>query len=211
MNIQVMKPDRVDNELLRDAGLELMRVIGNPLTKSPSRGRAMLYEMPNGQTVRIRTCNDHILVVVADAPTIDARLNIQGTDWLLIVMPEIERAVGKVIAYLVPAEVAEEAVRESHQAWLSSNPNTRGHNTTWNLRFGHFPSGMTGRKGKQGYHEKWSRYRLEGDVSTEDVAGAHSRRAGEPGNILTEVEDARQRIARAASVPVEAVKVSIDF
>lgn len=206
-----MKLDRVDNEVLRDAGLELMRKNGNPLTKRPSPGRAMLYEMPNGQSVRVRTCNDHILVVVADKPTIDASLNIQGTDWLLIVMPEIERAEGKVIAYLVPTEEAEEAVRKSHGEWLSSNPNTQGRNTTWNLRFSRSPSAMTGRQGKQGYHENWAKYRLEGDVTTEDVAGAHFGRTGEPGSILTEVENARRRIARAASVDVDAVKISIDF
>ena len=97
--------------------------------------------------------HDHILVVVADKPTIDASLNIQGTDWLLIVMPEIERAEGKVIAYLVPTEEAEAAVRKSHEEWLSSNPNTKGRNTTWNLRFSRSPSAMTGRQGKQGYHE----------------------------------------------------------
>jgi len=206
-----VKPDRVDNEVLRDAGLELMRANGNSLTKRPSPGRAMLYEMPNGQSVRVRTCNDHILVVVADKPTTDAHLNIQGTDWLLIVMPEIERAEGKVVAYLIPTEEAEAAVRKSHEEWLSSNPNTKGRNTTWNLRFGHFPSGMPSRNGKQGYHKKWARYRLQGDVSTEDIAAAHIGHAGESGSLLAEVEVARRRIARAASVPVEAVKVSIDL
>ena len=197
--------------MLRDAGLELMRANGNPLTKRPSPGRAMLYEMPNGQSVRVRTCNDHVLVVVADNPTIDARLNIEGTDLLLIVMPEIERAEGKVVAYLVPTEEAEEAVRKSHEEWLSSNPNTKGRNTTWNLWFGHSPSGMTARKGKQGYAEKWARYRLEGDVSTVDIASAYIRRAGDPESIPTEVENARRRIARAASVPVDAVKITIEF
>ena len=126
-------------------------------------------------------------------------------------MPEIERAVGRVVAYLVPTEEADEAVCKSHKEWLSSNPNAKGHNTTWNLRVGHSPSGMTGRKGKHGYAQKWARYCLEGNVSTEDIAGAHFRRAGAPGNILTEVEDARQRIARPASVPVEAVKIYIGF
>lgn len=207
----MVKPDRVDNEVLRDAGLELMSANGNPLTKRPSPGRAMLYEMPNGQSVRVRTCNDHVLVVVADNPTIDARLNIQGTDWLLIVMPEIERAEGKVVAYLVPTEQAEQAVRKSHGEWLSTNPSTKGHNTTWNLWFGHSHSGMTGRKGKQGYAEKWDKYRLKGDVSTKDIADAHVSPAGHPGDTLTEVESARRRIALAASVPVDAVKISIEF
>ena len=207
----MVKLDRVDNELLRDAGLELMRLNGKPLTKRPSPGRAMLYAMPDGQSVRVRTCNDHILVVVADRPTIDARLNIQGTDWLLIVMPEIERAEGKVIAYLVPTGEAEKAVRESHGAWLASNPNTKGQNTTWNLWFSQSRSGMTGRKQKRGYAEEWARFRLEGDISTKEFAGANGGRVSETGSIQTEVEDARRRIAHAASVSADAVKISIDF
>ena len=70
--------------------------------------------------------NDHILIVVADKPAVGARLNIEGTDWLLIVMPEAERKAGNVVAYLVPTNEAVEAVRKGHLAWLSSNPNTKG-------------------------------------------------------------------------------------
>ena len=209
------KPDRIDNEVLRDAGLALMRANGTPLTKLPSRGRAMLYAMPNGESVRVRTCNDHILVVVADKPTTDdARLNIEGTDWLLIVMPEVERAAGKVVAYLVPTKEADEAVRDRHRAWLSSNPDTKGENTTWNLWFRPSYSGTAGRKGKHGYAEKWAKYRLAGDISTEDLSRTPADQAGDGGNrgnIRAEVEAARQRIAHAASVPPDAVKISIDF
>ena len=209
------KSDRIDNEVLRDAGLALMQTNGKPLTKLPSSGRSMLYAMPNGESVRVRTSNDHILVVVADKPTTDdAHLNIQGTDWLLIVMPEVERAAGQVIAYLVPTKEVDEAVRKSHQAWLSSNPDTKGENTTWNIWFDHSYSGMASRKGKHEYAEKWAKYRLAGDMSTEDLISTRVDRAGEGrsrGNIRAEVEAARQRIAHAASVPPDAVKISIDF
>ena len=188
-----------------------MRENGKPLTKLPSPGGSMLHSMPNGESVRVRTTNDHLLVVVADRPTPDAKLNIQGTDRLLMVMPEVERTEGPVIAYLVPGRVAEEAVRSSHRAWLSSNPNTKGNNTTWNIWFDRSSSGMAGREEKQGYAERWAEYRVEGEVSTEDITGAPAARDREPGNIQAEVEAARQRIARAASVPPEAVKISIDF
>ena len=202
------KPDRIDNEVLRDAGLALMRENGKPLTKLPGPGRSMRYAMPNGEEVRVRTSNDHILIVVADRPSADASLNIEGTDWLLIVMPEVERKAGNVIAYLVPTEEAVEAVRESHQAWLSSNPNTKGKNTTWNLWFD-APSGMASRDEKQGYADKWTKYRLEGQVSTEEIMSAQGGQVSEPESIKAEVEAARSRIARAAAVPPEAVEISI--
>ena len=205
------KLDRIDNEVLRDAGLALMRENGQPLTRLPSPGRSMLYSMPNGESVRVRTCNDHILVVVADEPTPDAHLNIQGTDWLLIVMPEVERAEGKVVAYLVPAKEVEEAVRRSHRAWLSSKPETKGRNTTWNLWFDHSYSGMAGREVMHGYAEKWAKHRLSGDISTGDIANMFSVGPNDTGSIRAEVEAARQRIARAASVSPDAVKISIDF
>lgn len=207
-----MKFNRVDNRVLLKCGLELMRANGKPLTKqSSSGGRAMLYDLPNGQSVRIRTCNDHTLVVVSDSVTINAKLNIEGTDWLLLVMPEIERVKGKVLAYLVPTDEAVKAVRDSHEKWLSSSPNTKGHNTTWNLWFGDSGSGMSGREEKYGYARKWAKFRLKGDITTEDIEDAHVDSVSEKGSVQAEVEDARQRIARAASVTVDAVKIYIDF
>ncbi len=200
------RADRIDNEALLQAGLELMRQNGKPLTKLPSKGRAMLYTLPNGETVRARTCNDHILIAVADKPTEDARLNLEGTDWILVVMPEVERTHGKVIGYLVPTEEAVAEVRRTHREWLSSNPNTKGSNTTWTLWFDHDGSGKA-----NNYADLWMKYRLEGDVTTEDVAIEQVPQAGEPGNIKVEVEAARERIATVAGVPREAVKISIDF
>src|SRR5258707_6067690 len=129
------KSPRIDNDALLTAGLELMRQDGKPLSKLQSPGRSMLYALSSGETVRVRTCNDHILIVLADRPDDDAKLNIEGTDWLLLVMPEIERTPGSVIAYLVPTKVAVEAARCTHREWLATKPNTKGGNTTWNLWF----------------------------------------------------------------------------
>ena len=203
--------DRVDNEVLREAGLALMQENGKPLTKLPSRGRSMLYTMQNGESVRLRTCNDHILIVVADSPERDARLNIEGTDWLLLVMPEIERTAGRIIGYLVPTEVAVEAVRTSHQAWLSNSPNTKGENTTWNIWFDGEGSGGTKKRASHGYSDKWAMYRLEGKGSAAEVSSSRSDQANKAGSIKAEVDAARRRIARVAAVSPEAVKISIEF
>jgi len=53
------------------------------------------------------------------------------TDYVLIVMPEVERTQGKVIAYLVPTDVAVTEAKAEHSAWLKTNPNTKGDNRTW--------------------------------------------------------------------------------
>lgn len=204
----MVKGLRVDNEALLSAGLELMRKNGKPLSKLPSRGRSMLFSLQNGETVRARTCNDHILIVVADSTDGDANLNIEGTDWLLYIVPKEERMAGKVVAYLLPTRETVAEVRKKHWEWIDSNPNTKGSNTTWNLWFQ-----PNGHEKANNYGQKWSKYRLQGEASTEPHSEAASI-AEEPiqsSNIKGKVEAARQRIAHVAGVPFEAVKITIDF
>jgi hypothetical protein len=205
------KSPRVDNNALLAAGLELMKQNGKPLTRRPGFGRAMLYALPNGETVRVRTTNDHALIVVADQPSPhNAKLSIEGTDWLLLVMPVVERTPGAVMAYLVPTAVAVAATRAEHQAWLDRQPNTAGENTTPVLYFGEkTPAGATD------FQDRWSAYRLPGEIliapdgSLVQTMGPSS--AAELGTIQAEVETARQRIATAAGVSPTAVRITIDF
>jgi hypothetical protein len=197
--------DRIPNEKLLAAGIQLMRHNRKPLKRVSGHGRSMIYELPDGERVRVRTCNDHLLIVLADSPAEDATLNIEGTEWLLIVMPEEERTPGRVTAYLVPTEVAAKAARESHKAWLETSPNTNGANVTWNLWF----SREKTEKPHNHFHDKWETYRLSGVANTD-----HEMEAGETSgasNVKSEVETARQRISRAAGVLPEAVKITIEF
>lgn len=193
----------VPNETLLAAGLELMKQNGKPLTKTNGAGRSMRYSMSNGQTVRVRTCNDHILIVLGNKADGDAKLNIQGTDWLLVVMPEIPRTPGKIMAYLVPTSVAVDAARETHQAWLATNPNTKGDNRTWNLWFSE-----NGPKKANGFHHYWKKYLLNG--SPQSVPDA-ALLVGSGSSVKSEVEAARLRISKAAGVPPTSVRISIDF
>lgn len=197
--------DRLPNENLLEAGLELMRKNGKPLTKVAGTGRSMIYQLSNREQVRVRTCNDHLLIVLAKSPTEDAKLNIEGTEWLLIVMPEEERSPGNAFAYFVPTDVAVKTVRESHKAWLNTNPDTKGGNTTWNIWFG--TDGTE--KPHNNFKEKWRQYRLAGVATVGHAVVLASN--GDAGDVKSEVESARQRISRAAGVVPEAVKISIDF
>ena len=213
-----MTSPRVSNDALLHAVLELMRQNGKPLTKVDSFGRSMMYRLADGKTVRVRTCNDHILMVLADKPSTDAKLNIEGTDFLLVVMPEVERTPGKVKAYLIPTEVAVEASRRSHQAWLDSNPNTKGDNKTFVLSFRKGPATYSD------YETKWAQYQLSGEAYTEAVAaaaggfngggsdgGGPSGSGPSDGSVKAEVELARQRISKAAGVAPDAVRITIQF
>ncbi len=181
-----------------------MNAAAKPLTRQPSKGRAMLYALSNGETVRMRTCNDHVLIVVGDRPTADAKLNIEGTDWILMVMPEVERTPGNVDCYLLPTTEVEAEARRTHQEWLDGNPKTGGDNKTWNLWF------KAGGPGKANdYARKWQRYKLKTSPVV-DTAPRIDTRNG-TGNVKAEVENARKRIAEAAGVPVEAIKITINF
>lgn len=199
----MLDPYRIPNESLVKAGLVLMQQAGKPLERQQARGRAMIYRMPAGETVRIRTCNDHVLIALADRDDADkARLNVEGTDYLLIVMPERPRTPGAVAGYLVPADVVSKAIRSGHKQWLATNPNTKGDNRTWALRFD-----ANGLSETSGFREKWASYRLSGNASV----GATSSATGSPVKKLGEVIAlAKQEIAEAAGVPVESVKISID-
>ena len=159
--------NRIDHHILLNAGLTLMRQNKMLLTKVRGTGRARIYEFQNGETVRVRTCNVHKLVTHASSPDIEsAKLNIEGTDYLLNVMPAIEWTDGEILAYLIPTEVAVKAVKESHRAWLQSNPKTKGNNTVWNLWFDTNYDGMEARNLKHLYAIKWRKYRLKGTVSS---------------------------------------------
>jgi hypothetical protein len=192
---------RIPNGSLVKAGLELMHQAGKPLERIQAKGRAMIYRAPGGETVRVRTCNDHVLIVVADQHDPNkARLNVEGTDYVLLVMPERPRSPGPIIAYLVPTEVVCEAARSGQRHWLATNPNTQGDNRTWALWFD------TSTSEGRGFHEKWKSYRLGGAASARLTPSA-----GSPAKKLGEVIAlAKQDIAEAAGVPIERVKISID-
>jgi hypothetical protein len=197
----------VDNGVLLAAGLDLMRQNGKPLTKVTGFGRSMRYTLPNAETVRVRTCNDHVLIVVSDKPKgPKTKLNIEGTDWLLIVMPEVERTPGMIRAYFLPASVAVEAARRTHHDWLATNPQTRGNNLTWCLWF-------RDDEKTNNFDKIWSQYRLKGVAETHFTPApvAPPGNSSEPVNVRVEVESARQRISRAAGVSPEAVRITIDF
>lgn len=196
--------NRVSNQALLEAGLKAMDAAGKPLQKMQTSSRAMKYKLSNGETIRVRTCNDHVLVVIADSPEESATLNIEGTDHLLIVMPEIPRMDGLIIAYFVPTGVAAAAIRRSHADWLASNPATKGNNRTWNIWFDDGPA-MSG-----GFANKWSQYRLATNASTIDVSADSNRiTTGANRPLGAVIAAARKSIAEAAGVSVEAVKISV--
>jgi hypothetical protein len=202
-----MLEDRVPNEALVEAGLDLMKQSGKPLERIKSNGRAMIYRMPDGATVRLRTCNDHLLVVLADADDPDAHVNVEGTDYVLMVMPERERTPGPVIGYLIPAAIVASAARSTHKDWLATRPNTKGDNRTWNLWFN-----KAGPSKSNNFAEKWSEYRLGGSA----VAGMATTAAGSvasappPMKLGDVIALAKIQIAEAAGVSADHVKITID-
>jgi hypothetical protein len=196
--------NKVSNQALLEAGLAAMHAIGQPMQKMQTNSRAMKYHLSNGETVRARTCNDHVLVVLADSTDESAALNIEGTDHLLIVMPEVPRTEGSVIVYFVPTIVAVKAVRMAHADWLASKPSTKGNNRTWNIWFDDAPAKSGG------FARIWSQYRLPTKVLTataeptnSSVPSLNTRPLG------AVIAEARKAIAEAAGVAIDAVKITV--
>ena len=196
---------RVPKDQLVAAGLDLMKRTGQPLERVPSTGNAMIYLTAGGKTVRVRTCNDHILIVLASRDEEGARLNIEGTDLLLLVYPRIERTPGPVDAFLLPVHEVAEAARTTHRDWLATNPRTSGDNRTWNLWFDD-----DGPAKANGFATKWARYKLPGEASTMAEV-ADQPQATDPPRLGDVIAEARTRIAEVAGVPPEAVRISIDL
>jgi hypothetical protein len=162
----------------------------------------MIYALPNGQTVRARTCNTLDLVVNADRPSLNARLGIEGTDWLLIVMAEKQGK--KAAVYLIPTAEAVDGLRKSHGKWLALNPNTKGTNKTWAIPF--YPDAF---RGANDFSVVWSMYR-EGTV---DVAASGRVRTGgtDMGSIEAVVDAHRQSIAKSLGLQASNIKITIDL
>lgn len=161
-----MRAQGVPNRALAMAGLTLMQQAGKPLSRLRSSGPAMIYETSEGTSVRLRTCNKHLLLLKADGDDPrTAHVKLEGTEFLLMIMPERERTPGPVIAYLVPTSIAAEAVRASHQAWLEAKPNTSGKNRTWTIWFG-----TDGPSSSNNFAEKWAEYRVPGSASAGTAA-----------------------------------------
>jgi hypothetical protein len=195
------KGHKVDNEVLLAAALDLLRQNNKPLSRLPSKGRSLLFAMSSGQTVRARTSNTPDLVVTADRPTLDAKLGIEGTDWLLFVMAEKQ---GKQAAvYLIPTDVAVKGLLESHGKWLDLDPNTKGSNKTWVIPF--HPDWF---QGADDFSVVWSKYR-EGTV---DLVDSPIRTGStELGKMKAVVDAHRQWIAQSLGVQASNIKITIDL
>jgi hypothetical protein len=194
---------KVPNDYLLKAGLEELKRQGREVTKVPGHHHnAMIYAMADGKTVRGRTCNDHILVCLADEAKEGARLNIEGTDFLLIVMPRVPRTLGAVVAYLVPTDVAVRAVRAEHKRWLASKPNTGGHNRTWNLSFD------DGDSPGHGFARHWAQYRLTGPATQGDPT--LSQEIFDP-DVAQLTNALRNCVAAKIGRPMSAVTVKIEL
>ncbi len=156
-----MKSKRRHTEIFRKFGLDVMKKCGKPLTKQ-SNTKALIYELANGESVRLKTNKNRVLIAKTDGPNIDAKQNLEVTNWILLVMPEVKGALDPVAAYLLPTSIVVDAFRSSHGKWLA-NPDTKtkGTNMTWVLRFDGSHSGRSDKNELYGYADRWNIYRLK--------------------------------------------------
>ena len=187
----------------------------------PSSGRSMIYRTDNEMTLRLRTSNDHVLVIVANPQGDSWDLNIKGTDLVLVVMPTHPRSVGEVRGFLVPTDVLVDAVFDEYRSPLSMPPSSDATPYAVPLAFG--ASSDDG----SSFATTWEKYLLEASVDAGDFIsepdkrptarpsprGRRKRFHQEPlssdQSVADIISDAKRRIARITGVPVEAVSVEV--
>ncbi len=205
-----MKAPKVNSDDLRNAAISAMKAAGHSIQRKDTGTRSMIYELENGKTVRLRTTNDPVLVVVAKTSDLDSPLNIEGTDYLLIAMPEVPRTPGDILVYLVPTARASEDVKNSHKSWLETNPQTKGDNRTRNIWFNEKGTPWSG------YHEKWSEYKLS--LKEANSASTLSNQALEhhpnsisvsPKTVAEIIEHATREISEATGFPYSKIKIEL--
>jgi len=195
---------RVENSSLLAAGLDLMELSGRPLTKISTGNRSMLYRLPEGETVRVRTCNDHVLVVIATPAPDDIALNVDGTDFILFVVPKIERTKGEVEAFLLPTAAVVRAVRTAYAQSLTGVRN-RDTSTTCNLWLGNGPDNASN------FRTHWNEYRLTGNSSARALPRESLVDQSPLKMSLGEtIEVAKRHIAEAAGVSADRVKITVE-
>lgn len=115
--------------------------------------RELVYQVGQ-ERIRLRTSRNHMLPVTAETPDTNAILDIErgNADKLLIVMPSLDKS-SDYLAFLVPTAIVATAIRQDHDRWLASNPNTKGNNRTWYVQF-------RGENVFWDYLERWNGYRI---------------------------------------------------
>jgi hypothetical protein len=150
-----------------------------------------IYRMTNGQTVRLRTNRKRALMTVADGPNPNDALNFEGQqDFIGLAIPGQR---GSVESFLVPSDVAVEALRKAHRERLAN-----GHTgSTSDVRAIQLRRRCA--TGLGGISHKWAPYRL--------AAATPTTRS----NLEQVIADSRRAIAAAAGKPESAISISIAY
>jgi hypothetical protein len=208
--------NRVPKQALIAAGLEAMRQAGMPLERVEGADvRSAIYRLPDGRTVRVRTCNRPSFLVTGDDDNPNrAKLNITGTDLLLYVFPKKARTPGPVFTYLIPVPVAEAEVRKRRRAWLETDPDTAGDNRAFVLWFTPVPWCPP----LGNLHEDWAQYQLDVEASTAGqtwtVGAPEWEKPAAFANALAalpEVSACRRALAAALELPEGEIALAVDL
>lgn len=153
---EMIEASQFSTEALRSIGLAAMERSGRVLTRVASERRGQLYVMPDGCRVRLRTNNDRRVIVTTDDTRSDAKLDLDGCDFVLLVVPKQRRQRGPIEVYLVPFSEVQAAFATAHADWLASLPKTRGQNHTWQLFFDEGKPASAA-----SFADKWRAYRID--------------------------------------------------
>lgn len=204
---------KVHSKDLKDAAYRAMEELGHSLSQIETGTRSMIFAMEDGRTVRLRTTNDPILICVAKTNDVESKLNVEGTDFLLLAMPEIARTPGTILVYLVPTQRVVNDVRESHKAWLATNPRTKGDNHTRNIWFEDKGTAWSG------FHDKWSEYRtiIEAEAlpsfrpEEKTITSEQQALTPKPETVAEIINRTTHEISQITGIKADKIKIELRF
>jgi hypothetical protein len=197
-------PRRYETTVLRNFGREAMAAAGMPIEPMmDGHAASQLYRIKAnagrnaGRLVLLRTNNQWAVMDYATGTaSTDPIEHVERADFVCIVCVT---PLGEIETYVVPADRLSADMKAGHQAF-TDRIGRPSNGTVRILKFSNDPA-----RSWHGYSEKYATFKI-GQTPRPDVPPPQPRRSGRQ-----IVEQAQRMIAEAFSVPVTAVRISVDF
>lgn len=141
-------PKGAQTEKMREAALRALRSHGKDFSRI--HNHKLLYELADHRTFLLRTNRKRILILKADDPGVDAKLDLEAAELVIFCCPRDHHYE----VYMIPTSVVGRDARAERVEWYKT-AKTKGANMTWQMVFDNDVGRVC-----YGYAEKYKQYRL---------------------------------------------------
>lgn len=146
---------KMHTETLQSAGLKILASHNLKLVHDATK-RGKIFRTQDGRSVRVRTnIKRSIPCKSQDTNLRRGTLDIEGTEFICLIVPKSAGNAAEVEVYFMPTSIAVREVKEAHIKWLEYGK-SKGTNFTPALCLDRVPSGK-----EKNLNDLWSEYRFE--------------------------------------------------